>query len=117
MSTVLTLLQELSRAAVRETGVLAVLAMRVCAYVCGWLWIATPLQRVELGNVSFASCGPWGGVGVCVGVCAWVTSKRGVHLSGLTSNRNRWYCNVFGVRLVATRPDSSWGRLCITCDK
>lgn len=29
-------------------------------------WMAAPLQRVELGNVSFASCGPWGGVGVCV---------------------------------------------------
>lgn len=48
MSTVLTLLQELSRAAVRETGVLAVLAMRVCAYVCGCSWIATPLARVFL---------------------------------------------------------------------
>ena len=48
MSTVLTLLQELSRAAVRETGVLAVLAMRVCAYVCGCSWIATPLRRHDM---------------------------------------------------------------------
>lgn len=70
MSTVLTLLQELSRAAVRETGVLAVLAMRVCAYVCGWLWIAIPLRRhdmrVRLDHISLSSSRPCGGVGVCV---------------------------------------------------
>ena len=114
------------RALIRHGGESVISVMTVilgvrCLGIIGFSNMTLVLTKCHICHIGGCSwCGWWRGGWcgcLCGGVCAWVTSKRGVHLSGLTSNRNRWYCNVFGVRLVATRPDSSWGRLCITCDK
>jgi hypothetical protein len=60
-----------ARARVKQTATLQFVSLlfsphaRVCAYVCGWSWIAIPLRRhdmrVPTGSHFVIELGPWGG--------------------------------------------------------